>query len=81
METSELDFHFNMKVVALCLSFPTHGHKLQSDTRSSSYSLERNTPGAEEGTVTLVGLPKNPMVAACKIFMRAKGIPRDEDGE
>ncbi|PNX90901.1 hypothetical protein L195_g047029, partial [Trifolium pratense] len=40
METSELDFIFNVKVVALCLSFPTHCHEPQSDTRSSSYGLQ-----------------------------------------
>jgi hypothetical protein len=35
--TSELDFGFNMKVVALSLHFPTHIRTHQSDTRSSCY--------------------------------------------
>ncbi|MCI41708.1 hypothetical protein A2U01_0062942 [Trifolium medium] len=39
------------------------------------------TPGAEEGAVNLVGLPKNPMVMGDKIFMRAEGILRDEGNE
>ncbi|MCI04515.1 hypothetical protein A2U01_0025562, partial [Trifolium medium] len=42
-------------------------------------STERNTPGAEEVTVTLVELPKIHMVAGCKIFKRAEGIPRVEE--
>ncbi|MCI86964.1 hypothetical protein A2U01_0108245, partial [Trifolium medium] len=40
METSELALGFNIKVVALCLSFPTYGHGPQSDTCSSSYGLQ-----------------------------------------
>ena len=34
---------------------------------------------AEEGAVNLVGATKNPMVVGRKIFIRAVGIPRDED--
>ena len=34
---------------------------------------------AEEGAVNLVGATKNLLVVGCKIFMRAEGIPRDED--
>ncbi|MCI61333.1 hypothetical protein A2U01_0082590, partial [Trifolium medium] len=37
--------------------------------------------GAEDGSVNLVGLPKNPMVMGDKIFKRAKDIPRDEGNE
>ncbi|KAK2382706.1 hypothetical protein QL285_070223 [Trifolium repens] len=37
--TSKLAFGFNTKVVALCLSFPTHGCGPHSDTHSSSYGL------------------------------------------
>ncbi|KAK2436727.1 hypothetical protein QL285_021699 [Trifolium repens] len=33
----KLGFFSNTKVVALRLSFPTHGHGPHSDTRSSSY--------------------------------------------
>ncbi|MCI71022.1 hypothetical protein A2U01_0092285, partial [Trifolium medium] len=40
MKTAEFDFCFNIKVVALCLNFPTHGHGPQFDTRSSSYGLQ-----------------------------------------
>ncbi|MCI39520.1 hypothetical protein A2U01_0060752, partial [Trifolium medium] len=36
------------------------------------------TPGAEEGTVNLVGATKHPMIVGINIFMRAEGIPRDE---
>jgi hypothetical protein len=36
------------------------------------------TPGSEEEAVNLVGATKNPTVVGDKIFMRAKGIPRDE---
>ncbi|MCI21267.1 hypothetical protein A2U01_0042433, partial [Trifolium medium] len=36
---------------------------------------------AEDGSVNLVGLPKNPMVVGGKIFMRAEGILRDEEEE
>jgi hypothetical protein len=39
MITSKLAFSFNMKVVVLCLSFPTNIRKPQSDTCSSSYGL------------------------------------------
>ncbi|KAK2421738.1 alpha carbonic anhydrase [Trifolium repens] len=39
------------------------------------------TPGSEEVAVSLVGATKNPMVVGGKTFMRAEGIPRDEEVE
>jgi hypothetical protein len=39
MMPSELALGFNTEVVALCLSFPTHSHGPQSDTRSFSYGF------------------------------------------
>ncbi|KAK2458211.1 alpha carbonic anhydrase [Trifolium repens] len=39
------------------------------------------TPGFEEVAVSLVGATKNPMVVGGKTFMRAEGIPRDEEVE
>ncbi|WJX12785.1 hypothetical protein P8452_03241 [Trifolium repens] len=41
--------------------------------------MELKTPGVEEVAVNLVGATKNPMVVGAKIFMRAEGIPRDEE--
>ncbi|KAK2420496.1 hypothetical protein QL285_031218 [Trifolium repens] len=40
---------------------------------------ELATPESEEVAVNLVGATKNSMVVGGKIFMRAEGIPRDEE--